>query len=94
MQERAAAVGNVRHAHAHDVLGGTAVDARAGKVHFAFGAHHCAERAQGRGLARAVRAEQRGDRAFLQREVDAVEHTGLAVGGAQAADVKQCQGRP
>src|SRR6185436_13765624 len=53
VEEGAAAVGNVRYAHAHDVLGGAAVDALARETDFALRAHHRAQCAQGRGLARA-----------------------------------------
>ena len=58
--------------------------------------HHRAQGAQGRRLARAVSAEQRGDRALLDREIDAVQHARLAVGRVQAFALQAAlvQGRP
>ena len=56
---------------------------RAGEVISPLRAHHAADRAQGRGLARAVGAEQGGDAALLDREVDAVQHRGCAVAGCE-----------
>ena len=63
---------------------------------------HC--RTRGGFLANALRlrfavaadreAEERGDRALLHGEVNAVQHARLAVGGVQFLDFKQCQGRP
>jgi len=49
---------------------------------------HAGERAQRRGLAGAIGTEQRDDRAFLDREIDAVQHPDRAVAGMQAADLK------
>ena len=60
-----------------------------GSVHrcrAAVGAHERAQDVHGGRLAGAVRAEQGGDGARLDREVDAVEHDLLAVGLAQPAD--------
>ncbi len=53
----------------------------------AVGSHERAQDVHGGRLAGAVRTEQRGHRAGLDREVDAVEHDLLAVGLAQPADV-------
>src|SRR3954447_22190435 len=89
MQEGATAIRHVRNAQAHDVLGAPALDAPAGEAYFALGAHHAAERAQRRRLARTVGAEERGDRLLLEPEVDAVQHARLAVGGPQPTHFKE-----
>ncbi len=44
------------------------------------------DRADQRGLAGAVGAEQAGDAAGLDRERDALQHVGLVVGGVDALD--------
>jgi len=55
----------------------------------AIGAHHAADGAQRRGLAGAVRAENGGDRAFVQGEIHAVERLGLTVVGLESLDLEQ-----
>ena len=63
-------------AEPHDVLGRLAVDPLAGEADLAGAAHHhVADRAQRRGLAGAVGAQERGDAAFLDREVDSPRST-------------------
>src|SRR3979409_1839744 len=52
-------------------------------VERAVGAHHVADRAQGRGLAGTVGAEQRGHAAFVETEFETVKRLDLAVIGAQ-----------
>ena len=57
-----------------------AVDALAGEADLAARAAPCSQmRAQGRGLAGAVGAEQRDDAAFLDLEVDPAQHRSVAV---------------
>ena len=53
------------------------IDRLPSKRDLAAGADHAAERAQRRGLAGAVGAEQGRDAAFLQTEIEAVQHLGL-----------------
>ena len=50
--------------------------------------HHAADRAQGRGLAGAVGAEDGGDPARLHREADAVQDPGRAVLRLQVLDLE------
>jgi hypothetical protein len=84
----------MRDAQAHDVFGRAPLDAFPGEADLALGLHHRAHRAQRGRLAGAVGAEERGNAPLLEREVEAVEHAGVPVGGAQVLDLKQCQGRP
>src|SRR4029079_8130787 len=60
-----------------------AVDALPVEGDLALRAHHAAERAQRRRLAGAIRAEERGDGAFIHREADAVQHAREPVLGMQ-----------
>ena len=55
----------------------------------AGGAHHVADRAQRRGLAGAVGAEQGGDGALVEREFEAVQRLHLAVIGTKILDREQ-----
>ena len=66
-----------------------AVDALVAEGDFALRADQAADRAQRRGLAGAVGAEQRGHAALANREIDAVENLGFAVGGVEALGLKQ-----
>ena len=74
-------------AEPHDVLGRLAVDALAGKADLAGRKpyHHVAEGAQGRGLAGAVGAQERGDAALLDRKRELAQHLRRAVGGVELA---------
>jgi hypothetical protein len=58
-------------------------------VDFALGLHHAADGAQRGRLAGAVGAEDGGDAAFFDREVEAVQDLGGSVLGVQAAHVEQ-----
>jgi hypothetical protein len=59
------------------------------KRNIAARAHHAAQRAQGRGLAGAIRAEQRRDAALLDLEIEPEQHLDFAVEGAEAAGFDQ-----
>ena len=76
-------------AEADDVLGRHAVDTLAVEDDFALGTDHAADRAQGGGLAGAVGAQQRGHAALADREIDAVEDFGFAIGGVEALGLEQ-----
>src|SRR5206468_831183 len=52
--------------------------------------HNPRDRAERRGLARAVRAEHRDDRALLDRERDAVQHVDGSVAGLDVLELEQC----
>jgi predicted short-subunit dehydrogenase-like oxidoreductase (DUF2520 family) len=69
-----------------NVLGGHAAQRLAIELDISGGADHVADRAQRRGLAGTVGAEQRGDAAFVEREFEAVKGLDLAVIGAQILD--------
>ena len=78
--EHAAALGDGAHAEAGQRVGLGAVDVAAGDVDAAGGRRHLAGgHLQRGGLAGAVRAEQRDDRARRHREVDPVQHLDAAV---------------
>ncbi len=77
-------------AEPRDRLGRLAVEALAGEADLAGDAdHHVADRAQQRGLAGAVRAEQRGDAALGDAERHAVQHMRLAIGRIEVLDLQQ-----
>ena len=82
--ERAAAVRHVARRRGRRCPRSPAVDAFAAEADLALRADHAADGAQRGRLAGAVGAEQRGDAALRHREVDAVQHRGLAVAGVQA----------
>ena len=63
--------------------------AAAGETDRTAGFHRLAQGAQSRGLAGAIGAEQRGDAALLEIEVDAEQRLGGAVEGLQRAHFKQ-----
>src|SRR4051812_26896956 len=67
-RKRAAPLRHVRNTKPHDVLGGATVDRLSLEADLARGPAHAGERTQGRGLAGAVRAEQGGNAAVLDRE--------------------------
>src|SRR4029077_17010670 len=75
-RERAAALRHMRDAEPHDVLGGAPTDRRSVEAYLAGGAAHAGERAQRGGLARAVRAEQGGDAAVLDRQAQRKQDLG------------------
>ena len=81
--------GTCADAEANDVLGCHGVDTFAAEGNFARGADQAADGAQRGGLAGAVGAQQRGDTTLAHREIDAVENSGLAIGGVQAFGLKQ-----
>jgi hypothetical protein len=88
--EGAAPLGDVGDAGADDVRRGLPVDALAGQVDLAAGAHHhVAHRAQERRLAGAVGAQQRHHRALLDRQIDAVEDRHRPVARAHPAQLEQ-----
>ncbi len=84
--EGAAAVGHVGHAEADDVLGLRCDDGFVTQADVAGAAHHAADGAQRGAFAGAVGAEQGGDAAFRDGEIDAVQGGGLAVIGVQILD--------
>ena len=84
--EGAAPVGHVRDAAPHDFLGRLAVDRRAVEDDFAGHLDHAAHRAQRRGLAGAVGAEDGRDAAPADREVEAEQHLGRSVAAFQSGD--------
>src|SRR6185503_5113417 len=89
-QERAAALRHVADAEPDDVLGGAAVDALAAEPDLAARADaHVADRAQRRGLAGAVGAEQRDHAALVDLEVDAVQHLAGAIRRIDAVQLEQ-----
>jgi hypothetical protein len=89
LEKGAAPVGHVGDAAARDLLGLASVDAARAERDLALHAHHAADRAQRRGLAGAIGAEDGGDAAFVDREVDAVQHLGLRIECAQIAGFEQ-----
>jgi hypothetical protein len=86
--EGAAALRHMGDAEADDVFGRAAGKRRAVEFDRAGGAHHVADRAQGRGLAGAVGAEQRGHAAFVEGEFEAVKRLDLAVIGLEIPDIE------
>ncbi len=89
LEESAAAIRHMGDAAACDLLGPAAIDAIGGKDDLAACTHHAADGAQGRGLAGAVGAEDGGDAALLDREVDAVQDLGLRIERTQIAGLEQ-----
>src|SRR5882757_11183498 len=86
--EGAAALRHMRDAEPHDVFGGAVAERRALEFDRAGGAHHVADRAQRRGLAGAVSAEQRGQAALVESEAEAVKRLHLTVISSEVLDVE------
>src|SRR5207237_6448519 len=82
------ALGHMRNPEPDDVLGGAPRQSRALELDRAGRAHHVADRAERGGLAGAVGAEQGGEAAFVEGEVQSVKRLDLAVIGAQILDVE------
>jgi hypothetical protein len=78
-QKRAAPLGDMGNAEAHDVLGCPAGDALAAKTDFSLSAHHAAERTQHRRLAGSVGAQEGADAAFVEHKPDPEQRLLLAV---------------
>ena len=76
-------------AQADDVLGRATGQRLATEADRAFGAAHAADRPQRRCLAGAIGAEQGGDAALRDIEIQPVQHMRRAVAGLQAARLKQ-----
>ncbi len=89
--EGAAALRYMGDAEPDDALGGAVVQRLAVELDAAGRAHHVADRAQRGGLAGAVGAQQRGQRALVEGEGQAMERLDLTVVGAQVLDVEQCR---
>ncbi len=89
LHEGAAPVRHMGDAAAGDVFGLLAVDPLALEMDRAFRAHHAGDRAQGRGLAGAIGAENGGNAARFEREIDAVQNAGIAVEGLQILRLHQ-----
>src|SRR5581483_3297650 len=85
----AAALRHMRDAEPHDVFGGAAVDRLVVEANAPLRAAHAGERAQRRGLAGAVRAEQRRDAAFVDAERKPEQHLRGAVEGAELACLQE-----
>ena len=64
------------------------------ELHRAARLDHPRERAQGRGLARAICTEDDDDLAFVDGEVDAVQHLDRPVAGAQLRDLENGHAHP
>ena len=79
LEKGAAAIGHVRDAAARNLLGSLAIDAAGVEADFSLRPDHPAHGAQGRGLAGAVGAEDRGDAALVQSKVYAVQDFRLRV---------------
>jgi hypothetical protein len=94
LHEGAPALGDVTHAQAHDVLGGPALDARAPERDLAGGLHHAAHGAQGRGLAGAVGAEDRGDPALGHLEAQPAQDSRVTVASLEIAHVQESGHQP
>src|SRR3954451_7041966 len=86
--EGAAALRHMRDAETDDVFGRLAGERLALELDRTRRTHHVADRAQGGGLAGAVGAEQRGQRALVEGEGEAVKRLDLAVIGPQILDVE------
>ena len=84
------AFGHVADARAEHAMGRRARDVAPGEPHAAASRRREPhDRAERRGLARAVAADQHGDRAALHREREVVEHVALAVVGVEVLDLEQ-----
>src|SRR5256886_9969448 len=89
VHERTAPLGRVADAEPHQVFRRAPVDALPREADLARRADHAAHRAQRRRLARAVGAENRGDAALLDGEVDAVQHLRPAILRLEPARLEQ-----
>src|SRR4051794_40150163 len=89
MGERSASIRHMADAQPRDVLGLPAVDAATAEQDFAPDAYpHIADRAQDRGLAGAVGAEQGGDAAFGDGKVDTIDDLRLAIGDREVLELE------
>jgi hypothetical protein len=77
--KRATPLGNMRHAQARDIFRRAAVDALAGEADLTRRLDHAGDGPQRGGLAGAVGAQDGGDSAFLDGEVQSVKHLGTSV---------------
>jgi hypothetical protein len=82
----AAALGNMRHTHADDVLGCLAADIVAVIADGAGSLDHAAQGTERRGLAGAIGAQKRRDTALLDREIKTVQDPEIAIGSMKTGD--------
>ncbi len=79
---------NVGDAQAGDLFGRAPFQPLPGKQDLALAAHHAADRPQRGRFARAIGAEQHGHAAFFDRDIDPMQHLGLAVKGLDRAQLQ------
>ena len=89
LAEEPSALGDVGDSDARDSLRSGPGDALTGEAHLAGGRHEPRDRAERRGLARAVAAEDGDDLSLADRERDTVESLYRAVASLDAVELEQ-----